>query len=46
LLDAVGRHAQLPVHALLQVIVREVRQFSDRVELQDDITLVIARSLA
>jgi len=29
----------------IQAIVSEVRQFGDRVELQDDITLVVARSL-
>jgi len=46
LLETVARHAHLPVPDLLQAIVREVRQFGDRVELQDDITLVIARSLA
>lgn len=45
LLDAVARNARLPVQALLQAIVGEVRQFSNRVEMQDDITLVIARSL-
>ncbi len=45
LLETVARHARLPVQALLQAIVGEVRQFSNRVEMQDDITLVIARSL-
>ncbi len=46
LLETVRCHAHLPVQALLDAIVREVRQFRSRVELQDDITLVIARSLA
>jgi sigma-B regulation protein RsbU (phosphoserine phosphatase) len=46
LLDAVAGNALLPLPALLQAVVWEVRQFSDRVELQDDITLVIARALA
>ncbi len=44
--ETVARHARLPVQALLQAIVSEVRQFGNRVELQDDITLVVARSLA
>jgi sigma-B regulation protein RsbU (phosphoserine phosphatase) len=45
LLDTLRSHCHLPVGSLLQAVVRAVQQFTDG-EQQDDITLVIARSLA
>jgi sigma-B regulation protein RsbU (phosphoserine phosphatase) len=45
LLDTLRSHCHLPVEQLLQAVVRAVQQFTDG-EQQDDITLVIARSLA
>jgi len=45
LLDILARRARLPVAAILQAVVEAVQQFSGG-ELQDDITLVIARSVA
>jgi serine phosphatase RsbU (regulator of sigma subunit) len=45
LLDTVRCHCHFPVGALLQAIVGAVQQFSGG-DQQDDITLVIARSLA
>jgi serine phosphatase RsbU (regulator of sigma subunit) len=46
LLDTLGSHSHLPAVALLQAVVGAVQQFSGGTEQQDDITLVIARSLA
>ena len=46
LLDTLGSNFHLPVGPLLQAIVEAVQQFSSGSEQQDDITLVIARSLA
>jgi serine phosphatase RsbU (regulator of sigma subunit) len=46
LLDTLGSHAHLPAVPLLQAVVGAVQQFSGGSEQQDDITLVIARSLA
>jgi sigma-B regulation protein RsbU (phosphoserine phosphatase) len=46
LLDTLGSHSHLPVGQLLQAVVEAVQQFSSGSEQQDDITLVIARSLA
>jgi serine phosphatase RsbU (regulator of sigma subunit) len=46
LLDTLGSHTHLPVGQLLQAVVEAVQQFSSGSEQQDDITLVIARSLA
>jgi sigma-B regulation protein RsbU (phosphoserine phosphatase) len=46
LLDTLGNNFHLPVGPLLQAIVEAVQQFSSGSEQQDDITLVIARSLA
>ena len=46
LLDTLGSNFHLPVGSLLQAIVEAVQQFSSGSEQQDDITLVIARSLA
>jgi serine phosphatase RsbU (regulator of sigma subunit) len=45
LLDSLGSHCHLPVGLLLQAVVEAVQQFSSGNEQQDDITLVIARSL-
>lgn len=45
LLDTLMRHRHLPVGLLLQAVVSAVQQFSGG-EQQDDITMVIARSLA
>ena len=45
LLDTLRRHCHLPVGLLLQAVVGAVQQFSGG-EQQDDITMVIARSLA
>ena len=45
LLDTLKSHAHLPVGPLLQAVVAAVQQFSGGSEQQDDITLVIARSL-
>src|SRR5262249_43202769 len=45
LLDTLRSHCHLPVAHLLQAVVGAVRQFTSG-EQQDDITLVIARSLA
>jgi len=46
LLDTLGGQSHLPVGLLLQAVVDAVQQFSIGSEQQDDITLVIARSLA
>jgi serine phosphatase RsbU (regulator of sigma subunit) len=46
LLDTLGSHSHLPAVPLLQAVVGAVQQFSGGSEQQDDITLVIARSLA
>jgi serine phosphatase RsbU (regulator of sigma subunit) len=46
LLATLGSNFYLPVGPLLQAIVEAVQQFSRGSEQQDDITLVIARSLA
>jgi len=46
LLDTLGSHSHLPAAPLLQAVVGAVQQFSGGSEQQDDITLVIARSLA
>jgi sigma-B regulation protein RsbU (phosphoserine phosphatase) len=45
LLDTLRSHCQLPVGPLLQAVVGAVQQFTSG-EQQDDITLVVARSLA
>jgi serine phosphatase RsbU (regulator of sigma subunit) len=46
LVDALANHSHLPLEALLEAVVNTVQQFSAGSEQQDDITLVIARSLA
>ena len=46
LLETLERNSSLPVGPLLQTVVEAVQQFSSGSEQQDDITLVIARSLA
>lgn len=46
LLDTIRSHSYLPARPLLQALVGAVQQFSSGSEQQDDITLVIARSLA
>jgi serine phosphatase RsbU (regulator of sigma subunit) len=46
LLDTLFSHSHLPVGSLLQAVVDAVQQFRSGNEQQDDITLVIARSLA
>ncbi|MGC2513967.1 MAG: SpoIIE family protein phosphatase [Terriglobales bacterium] len=46
LLATLGSNFRLPVGPLLQAVVEAVQQFSRGSEQQDDITLVIARSLA
>ena len=46
LLDALERHSNLPLGSLFQSVVGAVQQFGSGCEQQDDITLVIARSLA
>jgi sigma-B regulation protein RsbU (phosphoserine phosphatase) len=46
LLDTLEGHSHLPAPLLLQAIVGAVQQFSGGSEQQDDITVVIARSLA
>ncbi len=46
LLGTLRSHSHLPVIPLLQAVVSAVQQFSSGSEQQDDITLVIARSLA
>jgi phosphoserine phosphatase RsbU/P len=46
LLDTLKSHSDLPVPLLLQAVVGAVQQFSGGSEQQDDITVVIARSLA
>ncbi|HXX14723.1 MAG TPA: PP2C family protein-serine/threonine phosphatase, partial [Candidatus Eremiobacteraceae bacterium] len=46
LLDTLRSHAALPVGPLLNAVVTAVQQFSCGKDQQDDITLVIARSLA
>ena len=46
LLDTRASHAHLPAGSVLQAVVGAVQQFSSASEQQDDITLVIARSLA
>jgi len=45
LLETLQRCCHLPVESLLQAVVRSVQQFTGG-EQQDDITLVVARSLA
>ena len=45
LLGILGSHSHLPVGPLLQAVVEAVQQFSSGSDQQDDITLVIARSL-
>ena len=45
LLETLKSHADLPVGPLLQAVVAAVQQFSGGSDQQDDITLVIARSL-
>jgi serine phosphatase RsbU (regulator of sigma subunit) len=45
LLDALRSHSLLPVNSLLQSVVGAVQQFSGGSEQQDDITIVIARSI-
>jgi len=45
LLDTLGSHSHLRVGPLLQALVGAVQQFSSGSEQQDDITVVIARSL-
>ncbi|HEY4900667.1 MAG TPA: PP2C family protein-serine/threonine phosphatase, partial [Terriglobales bacterium] len=44
--DALERHSNLPLGSLFQSVVGAVQQFGSGCEQQDDITLVIARSLA
>ena len=46
LLDSLRSNFRLPVEGILQAVVEAVQQFSSGSEQQDDITLVIARSLA
>jgi serine phosphatase RsbU (regulator of sigma subunit) len=46
LVDVLANHSHLPLEHLLQTVVDAVQQFSSGSEQQDDITLVIARSLA
>ncbi len=46
LLDALERHSDLPLGSLFQSVVGAVQQFGSGCEQQDDITLVIARSLS
>ena len=46
LLDSLRSNCRLPVEGILQAVVEAVQQFSNVSEQQDDITLVIARSLA
>jgi serine phosphatase RsbU (regulator of sigma subunit) len=46
LLDTVDSHSHLPVGLLLQTVVAAVQRFTGGSEQQDDITLVVARSLA
>jgi serine phosphatase RsbU (regulator of sigma subunit) len=46
LLDTLASHAHLPAGSVLQAVVGVVQQFSSASEQQDEITLVIARSLA
>jgi phosphoserine phosphatase RsbU/P len=46
LLDTLKSHANLPMGPLLQAVVAAVQRFSGGNDQQDDITLVIARSLA
>jgi len=46
LLDTLARHSYLPVASILQAVVEAVQHFSGGGEQQDDITLVIARSVA
>jgi len=46
LMNTLKGHAHLPVGPLLEAVVAAVQQFSSGSEQQDDITLVIARSLA
>lgn len=45
LLETLGSNSHLPVKSLLQTVVGAVQQFSRGNEQQDDVTLVIARSL-
>lgn len=46
LLDTLASHAHLPAGSVLQAVVGAVQQFSSASEQRDDITIVIARSLA
>jgi sigma-B regulation protein RsbU (phosphoserine phosphatase) len=46
LLDSLRSNFRLPVEGILQAVVEAVQQFRSGSEQQDDITLVIARSLA
>lgn len=46
LLETLVRQSHLPVRPLLQAVVGAVQQFSSGSKQQDDITVVIARSLA
>ena len=46
LLETLASHSQLRGGALLQAVVESVQQFSSGCEQQNDITLVIAQSLA
>jgi serine phosphatase RsbU (regulator of sigma subunit) len=45
LLETLGSNSHLPVKSLLQTVVGAIQQFSRGNEQQDDVTLVIARSL-
>ncbi len=45
LVDVLISHSHLPLEGLLQAVVEAVQQFSSGSEQQDDITLVIARTL-
>lgn len=45
LADVMANHSHLPLDGLLQAVIAEVQQFCGGCEQQDDITLVIARSL-
>jgi len=46
LLDALASHSNLPLRSLSRSVIGAVQQFGSGSEQQDDITLVIARSLA
>jgi sigma-B regulation protein RsbU (phosphoserine phosphatase) len=45
LVDVMASHSHLPLDQLLQAVITAVQQFCGGCEQQDDITLVIARSL-